>query len=158
MTDLDDFTAQLNQADGGPGQAPPGMNPEQAAALKAAADMKAQLDAKPLLVDKLKGKVDIKWYGHAGFKLGFKDKDDVQRSIYIDIWIDNKDCPAAEKAECPNDTDLCLVTHGQLDHSMHAPFLIMAGKKEERKIVCSSEVATYYTMFRRIPEQFMAKM
>jgi len=73
--DLDDFTAQLNQADGG--EVAKQMNPEQAAALKAAADMKAQLDAKPLVQDKLKGKVDIKWYGHAGFKVGFMDKDDV---------------------------------------------------------------------------------
>ena len=134
------------------------MSPEQAAALKAAAEMKAKLDAKPLTHEKLKGKVDIKWFGHAGFKVHFKDKDNVNRCIYIDIWIDNKDCPEDEKAECPNDCDLACVTHGQLDHSMHAPFLIMAGKKEDRKIVCSSEVATYYTMFRRIPEQFMAKM
>lgn len=41
---------------------------------------------------------------------------------------------------------------------MHAPFLIMAGKREERKIVCSSEVGTYYELFRKIPAQFIAKM
>lgn len=41
--DLDDFTAQLNKADdasaetaGGPAGLPPGMSPEQAAAMKAA--------------------------------------------------------------------------------------------------------------------------
>ena len=33
---------------------------------------------------------------------------------------------------------------------MHAPFLVMAGKKEERKIVCTSEVGTYYELFRKI--------
>jgi len=120
--------------------------------------MKKQLDAKPLSLEPMKGKVDIKWFGHAGFKVSFKDKDDVQRSIYIDIWIDNKDCPEEEKKECPNDCDLALVTHGQLDASMHAPFLIMAGKKENRKIVCSSEVGTYYELFRKIPGTFLAKM
>ena len=67
---------------------------------------------KPLKHDPMKGKVDIKWFGHAGFKIQFKDKDDIQRCVYIDIWIDNKDCPEAEKADCPNDADLILVTHG----------------------------------------------
>lgn len=41
---------------------------------------------------------------------------------------------------------------------MHAPFLVMAGKKEERQIVCTSEVGTFYEMFRRIPPSFIAKM
>lgn len=120
--------------------------------------MKAKMDAKPLTHDTLKGKVDIKWYGHCGFKIGFKDDKDVQRAVYIDIWIDGKDCPEEEKKEAPNDCDLALVTHGQMDHSMHAPFLVMAGKKEERKIVCTAEVATYYQLFRKIPPQFMKKM
>jgi hypothetical protein len=31
--------------------------------------MKAKLDEKPLTHDELKGKVDIKWFGHAGFKV-----------------------------------------------------------------------------------------
>jgi len=44
------------------------------AQLKAAQDMKAKLDAKPLVQDKLKGKLDIKWFGHAGFKLSFLDE------------------------------------------------------------------------------------
>jgi hypothetical protein len=55
------------------------------------------MDAKPLTHDTLKGKVDIKWYGHCGFKIGFKDDKDVQRAVYIDIWIDGKDCPEEEK-------------------------------------------------------------
>ena len=134
------------------------MTPEQIAAIKAAQEMKAKLDEKPLTLEPMKGKVDIKWFGHAGFKVQFKDKDDVQRCLYIDIWIDNKDCPEDEKKECPNDCDLALVTHGQLDHSMHAPFLLMAGKKENRKIVCTSEVGTYYELFRKIPGTFLAKM
>ena len=120
--------------------------------------MKAKLDAKPLVQDKLKGKLDIKWFGHAGFKLSFLDEKEVQKNIYIDVWIDNKDCPEEEKKECPNDADLVLVTHGQLDHSMHAPFLIMAGKKDDRQIVCTSEVGTYYELFRKIPGNFIKKM
>lgn len=100
----------------------------------------------------------MKWFGHAGFKLSFLDEKEIQRAVYIDIWIDNKDCPEEEKKECPNDADLVLVTHGQLDHSMHAPFLIMAGKREDRKIVCTSELGTYYELFRKIPGTFIAKM
>jgi len=34
----------------------------------------------------------------------------------------------------------------------------MAGKKEERQIVCTSEVGGFYEMFRRIPPSFVAKM
>jgi len=169
--ELDDFTAQLNSggaggeekpkagppAQGGkPGQ--PQMTPQQMAQMKAAKEMQEKMAARPLALDTLKGKVDLKWFGHAGFKVGFLDDKEVHRNIYIDVWIDNKDCPEEEKKECPNDSDLVLVTHGQLDHSMHAPFLIMAGKREERKIVCSSEVGTYYELFRKIPPTFIAKM
>jgi len=31
----------------------------------------------PLKLPEMKGKVDIKWYGHAGFKITFKDAEDV---------------------------------------------------------------------------------
>jgi hypothetical protein len=41
---------------------------------------------------------------------------------------------------------------------MHAPFLILAGKREEKKIVCTSEVGTYYELFRKIPPTYLAKM
>jgi hypothetical protein len=41
---------------------------------------------------------------------------------------------------------------------MHAPFLAMAGKREKRQIVCTSEVGTYYELFRKIPAEFIAKM
>ena len=167
--ELDDFTAQLNSggagddkpktgppAGGKPGQ--PQMTPQQMAQMKAAKEMQEKMAARPLTLDTLKGKVDLKWFGHAGFKVMFLDDKEVHRNIYIDVWIDNKDCPEEEKKECPNDSDLVLVTHGQLDHSMHAPFLIMAGKREDRKIVCSSEVGTYYELFRKIPPTFIAKM
>ena len=60
----------------------------------------------------MKGKVDIKWYGHSGFKISFKDASDSQKAVYIDIWIDNKNCPDEDKIACPNDADLVLITHG----------------------------------------------
>ena len=126
--------------------------------MKQAKEMKEKMDARPLELEKLKGKVDIKWFGHAGFKIQFKDAEDVHRNVYIDVWIDNKNCPEEEKKEVPNDVDLALVTHGQLDASMHTPFLIMAGKREKRKIVCTSEVGTYFELFRRIPPTFFEKM
>ena len=67
---------------------------------------------RPLIEEDLKGKVDLKWMGHAGFKIHFLDKEKVHRNIYIDIWIDNKNCLLEDKKECPNDCDLALVTHG----------------------------------------------
>ena len=123
MSELDEFTAQLNAAgnsnQGGqqqPGAGAPGgnqgPNAQQLAAMKAAEEMRKQMEARPLTHDELKGKVDVKWYGHAGFKIHFLDKDNEHRNIYVDIWIDNKDCPEEEKAVCPNDCDLALVSHG----------------------------------------------
>jgi len=41
---------------------------------------------------------------------------------------------------------------------MHAPHLLITGKREERKLVCSSEVGTYFELFQKIPGPFMAKM
>jgi len=41
--------------------------------LKHAQELKAKMDAEPLKEDVLKGKVDIKWYGHCGFKISFLD-------------------------------------------------------------------------------------
>ena len=41
--------------------------------MQKAQQMKAALDARPLLDDPIKGNVDMKWYGHAGFKIHFLD-------------------------------------------------------------------------------------
>lgn len=70
------------------------------------------MNATPLTHKPMKGKVDIEWYGHCGFKIQFIDKKQIQRVIYVDIWPDNKDCPEEVKKQPPNDTDLALVTHG----------------------------------------------
>ena len=45
------------------------MSPEEMAAMKAAEEMKAELEKRPLTLEALKGKVDCKWFGHAGFKI-----------------------------------------------------------------------------------------
>lgn len=139
------------------------MTPEQRAQLQKVQQAQAEaaikkMQERELHLDDLKGKVDVKWFGHAGFKVSFLDEEKIHRNIYMDIWIDAADCPPEEKKQPPNDADLVLVTHGQADASMHAPTLIQAGKREERKIVCSSEVGIYYEMFRKIPNTFFAKM
>lgn len=82
--------------------------------------------------EEMKGKVDISWFGHGGIKIHFKDADDKPRSIYIDIWIDNKDAPKELKEQPPNDADLVLISRGQFDASAHAAPLIIFGKREDR--------------------------
>ena len=80
--ELDEFTAQLNSAGNdkpqavakGPGGAPPAgappnLSPQQMAQMKAAKEMQEKMAARPLTLETLKGKVDLKWFGHAGFKL-----------------------------------------------------------------------------------------
>lgn len=114
--------------------------------------------SRPLQLETLKGKVDLKWYGHAGFKIHFLDAEGVHRNLYIDIWINNQFCRDEDKMVCPNDCDLALVTHGQIDHSMHAPNLINASKKDKKEIVCTSEVGSFYEQFKRMPPGRMAKM
>ena len=39
--------------------------------------MKKQYDERELDKSELKGKIDCKWYGHAGFKLSFNDAEEV---------------------------------------------------------------------------------
>ena len=65
--------------------------------MKLEAELQAKLDAEPLRLDELKGKVDVKWFGHSGFKISFLDAEDVHRNIYVDIWIENKECREEEK-------------------------------------------------------------
>ena len=85
---------------------------QQQEAAQKAAEAKAKFEARSLEEEELKGKVDVRWFGHAAFKISFKDADNEQRNIYIDFWADNKDCPEEVKTNPPNDADLVLVTHG----------------------------------------------
>lgn len=109
-----------------------------------------EMEARPLKEEDLKGKVDLKWMGHAGFKIHFMDADNVHRNIYIDVWADNVDCGKEDKEECPNDADLCLITSGDTMTSFHAPFMIATGKKAERKIICTSECGLFISSVRPI--------
>ena len=166
MSELGEFISHLNRKEKKKSEGeekeerkcPPGMSEQQFHVLNAMKKQKAEIEAKEISFDELKGKVDIKWYGHSGFKIHFLDKEKVHRNIYIDIWIDNKNCLLEDKKECPNDCDLALVTHGQLDHSMHSPFLMTFGKRESRKIIAPSEVGTYYETYRKIPAKYISKM
>ena len=45
------------------------MTPQQMAQMKAAKEMQEKMAARPLTLETLKGKVDLKWFGHAGFKV-----------------------------------------------------------------------------------------
>ena len=65
--------------------------------MKAMKKEKAKIDEREMDNDELKGKVDIKWYGHSGFKIHFLDKQKEHRCIYIDIWVDNKNCLVKDK-------------------------------------------------------------
>jgi hypothetical protein len=72
--ELDEFTAQLNSAgedkvQANRPQAQPQLTPQQMAQLKAAKEMQEKMAARPLSLETLKGKVDLKWFGHAGFKI-----------------------------------------------------------------------------------------
>lgn len=90
---------------------------------KLAQEHNAKLLAMPLRQDAMKGKIDLKYYGHAGFKISFNDHEEKQRCIYINVFVDNPDCPMSDRTAPPNDCDVVCVSHGQIQHSMHAPFL-----------------------------------
>ena len=68
-------------------------------------------------------KVQIRWLGHAGFKITIPDPVEarITRNIYIDVWIDAPTGPEDIKNSIPDDADLILVTHGHYDHAISAP-------------------------------------
>ena len=41
---------------------------------------------------------------------------------------------------------------------MHAPMLIIGGKKKERKLVCNTEIATYMSQYRGIADEYISKL
>jgi L-ascorbate metabolism protein UlaG (beta-lactamase superfamily) len=54
--------------------------------------------------------VSLTWLGHAAFRI---DSPEGKR-IYVDPWLDNPNCPDAEKE--PERVDLIALTHGHDDH------------------------------------------
>ena len=86
----------------------------------------------------------IRWLGHAGFKIQFSDPTtpDVTRTIYVDTWLEgNPKLPADLKGVIPDDADLVLVTHGHFDHSSSAPALIKNSKKPSPKLIANYEIS-----------------
>lgn len=85
----------------------------------------------------------IRWLGHAGFKVSFPDNKDSSKTrvVYIDTWLENPKIPEDFKGTVPDDADLVLVTHGHFDHSASAPDLAKNSKKEECKIMCNFEIS-----------------
>lgn len=66
----------------------------------------------------------IRWLGLSGFKISFKDKDDIVRCIYFDTYLDNPITPEDYKTSIPDDADLVLVSHGHFIHAASAPDLV----------------------------------
>ena len=88
----------------------------------------------------------IRWLGHAGFKITFPDPKEhsIIRVVYIDTWLGNPLLPADFKDTVPDDADLVLVTHGHFDHSGSSPDIVKHSKKEGAKVVCNYEIGSYF--------------
>jgi L-ascorbate metabolism protein UlaG (beta-lactamase superfamily) len=52
----------------------------------------------------------ITWLGSSAFRL----QSARGRTIYLDPWLENSDCPASERS--PETVDLLVLTHGHFDH------------------------------------------
>ena len=96
----------------------------------------------------------IRWLGHAGFKISFSDPKNASiiRNVYIDTWLGNPLLPEDVKAAVPDDADLIMATHGHFDHSGSCPDLLKNSKKEGAKIICNYEIAQYFTKTHGVPE------
>ena len=84
--ELEEFTSQLNDSASNTANPPPmpsanagapQVSVAQAEAMKLIEEKSKQLLARPLEESELKGKVDMKYFGHAGVKISFKDAEDV---------------------------------------------------------------------------------
>ena len=104
--------------------------------------------------------LNIKWLGHAGFRISFSDPTDatLERVVYIDTWMGNPKIPDDYKEKQPDDADLILVTHGHFDHSTSAPDLLTWSKKEHSKIVANFEITGFYQKYKNVAEDRLDKM
>src|SRR5262249_56661960 len=59
---------------------------------------------------KMTQEVTITWLGSAAFHLQSAEG----KSIYLDPWLENSDCPTSERS--PAAVDLIVLTHGHFDH------------------------------------------
>ena len=76
----------------------------------------------------------VTWLGHAAFRI---DSPGGKR-IYVDPWLDNPKCPAAEKE--PERIDVIVLTHGHGDHANGTPDLM---RKFSPELVTQVEVQSW---------------
>jgi L-ascorbate metabolism protein UlaG (beta-lactamase superfamily) len=98
--------------------------------------------------------LNIKWLGHAGFRIAFNDPEnaDQERVIYIDIWNNNPNMPEDWKDKTLDDADLILVTHGHFDHSADAPSIVKASIKKNVKLISNFELGVYYNKVSKVEQ------
>jgi L-ascorbate metabolism protein UlaG (beta-lactamase superfamily) len=75
--------------------------------------------------------VPVTWLGHASFRLDSANG----KRIYVDPWLENPKCPAAEKE--PERADVIAVTHG---HSDHVGSVVEISKRFSPEIVAMVEL------------------
>ena len=104
--------------------------------------------------------LDIKWLGHAGFRITFSDPTapGLKRVIYVDTWLENPKIASDVAGTKPDDADVILVTHGHFDHSASAPDLLKWSSKPHSKIVANYEITLHYSKYHEIPEDRQEKM
>ena len=90
--------------------------------------------------------LNIRWLGHAGFRVGFSDpdKEEQERVVYIDAWLQNPKLPEDYKDKVPDDADLVLVTHGHFDHAGSAADIVKGSKKAHVKVASNFEICQHF--------------
>ena len=90
--------------------------------------------------------VQIRWLGHAGFRVSFADPRDLQtqRVVYFDPWLGGPTLPEDLKGKVPDDADLVIVSHGHFDHAGSAPEIIKNSKKTKAVCLSGGEVSAYF--------------
>ena len=78
--------------------------------------------------------VVLTWLGHGGFRVDSS----AGKRIYVDPWLDNPNCPEAEKD--PERIDILVLTHGHGDHVGNAAEL---GKRHSPAVVAIFELANW---------------
>uniref|UniRef100_A0A7S3CQE4 Metallo-beta-lactamase domain-containing protein n=1 Tax=Strombidium rassoulzadegani TaxID=1082188 RepID=A0A7S3CQE4_9SPIT len=102
--------------------------------------------------------LNIRWLGHAGFKISFPDQEGTQRSIYVDAWLQNPLLPAEYKDKTVDDADLVLVTHGHFDHSSSAPDIVNKSTKQGVKLISNFEIGEHFKRHAGVEEGKIDRM
>lgn len=78
--------------------------------------------------------VQITWLGHAAFKV----RTPRGKTIYIDPWLNNPNCPDGEKKV--GQADAVLITHGHFDHLGEA---VEIARQTGAPIACNWEISVW---------------